>query len=105
MIHLGSPYEGLSVRRWAKQTQALLRAHPLNRSEIVRIVLKVWSDILVSKIGPFQIGRHLLAKPQIMGFFLHELIPLELARCHPGIWRGDRTAKEKELVHIPEVEL
>ena len=105
MTHRGSPYEGLPARRWAEKTQTLLRAHPLNRSEIVRIVLKVWNDILVSKIGGFQIGRHLLAKPQIMGFFLHELIPLELARRHPGAWRGDKSAKEKDLVHIPNPEL
>jgi len=105
MTDRASPYEKLPVKRWATKTQALLRAHPLNRAEIVQIVLKVWGDILASRIGAFEIGKHLLAKPQIMGFFLHELIPLELARCHPGVWRGDKLAKEKDLFYIPNPDL
>ncbi len=104
-MHRTSPYEGLPVRLWAEKTRALLRAHPLNHPEIVRVVIKVWDGILVSQIGGFQIGKHLLAKPQIMGFFLHELIPLELARRHPSVWRGDKSAKEKDLFCIPNPDL
>jgi hypothetical protein len=33
-----------------------------------------------------------------MRYFLHELIPLELARRYPGIWRHKETATEKDLV-------
>ncbi|HHT9125601.1 MAG TPA: ScaI family restriction endonuclease [Candidatus Brocadiia bacterium] len=87
-----------------QKTQALIRAHPLNTDEAVEIVLKVWDEIMTSAIGskPFKIGIDLLPKPQIMAFFLHELIPLELATRHPKIWRGDKSADEKDLVYIPD---
>lgn len=33
-----------------------------------------------------------------MGYFLHELIPLELTRRYPEIWRREENATEKDLV-------
>lgn len=45
--------------------------------------------------------RH-FPKPQILGFFLHELIPLKLKERYPKTWRGDETAPEKDVVYIPE---
>ena len=41
-------------------------------------------------------------KPQIMGFFLHELIPLELAARFPKEWRGDKSSDEKDIVYIAD---
>ncbi|MDI6760841.1 MAG: ScaI family restriction endonuclease [Candidatus Brocadiaceae bacterium] len=103
MSYKDSPYRDLPPKQWAKKTRDLVRAHPLKMEEAVEVVLKVWQDILTSAIGskPYQIGTDLLPKPQIMAFFLHELIPLELAARHPGIWRGDKSADEKDLVFIP----
>jgi len=105
MSSKGSPYEGLPPNRWAQKTRALIRAHPLDTGEAVGVILKVWEDILASAIGskPFRIGTDFFPKPQIMAFFLHELIPLELALRHPKLWRGDRSADEKDLVHIPDL--
>jgi hypothetical protein len=37
-----------------------------------------------------------------MGFFLHELIPLEIATLHPDEWTGERVASEKDIVYIPD---
>ncbi len=37
-----------------------------------------------------------------MGFFLHELIPLEIARRHPGVWRWEASAEDKDVVYIPD---
>jgi hypothetical protein len=64
----------------------------------------VWKDIFESGIGgkPFRIGVNLFPKPQIMGFFLHELIPLEFARRYPGVWRGEADARDKDLVYMPD---
>jgi hypothetical protein len=99
-----SPYAGLAENAWLKKTEELVSAHPLKTSEIRCVVLQAWSDIFDSKLGPhnFQIGRHIFPKPQIMGFFLHELIPLEIASRYPGKWRGDQTAADKDLVYIPD---
>lgn len=33
-----------------------------------------------------------------MGYFLHELIPLELARRYPEVWRREENGTEKDLV-------
>ena len=48
------------------------------------------------------IGRDIQPKPQIMGFLLHELIPLELQSRHPGEWRPEKAKNDKDLVYIPD---
>lgn len=102
--NMTSPYQGTHVDDWEAKTLELVSSHPLSTEEIVGVVLKVWDDIFDSKLGtkPFLIGTHILPSPQIMAFFLHELIPLELADSHPGVWRGDVSANEKDLVYIPD---
>ena len=97
-----SPYHGLSVNAWEKRTRELLSEHPLDTAEIYEVVLKVWADIFNSGIGnkPFKIGQDLFPRPQIMAYFLHELIPLEFARRYPGVWRREETADEKDLVYV-----
>lgn len=50
----------------------------------------------------FRIGVDIFPKPQIMGFFLHELIPLELAARYPMEWRIEKTAADKDIVNIPD---
>lgn len=37
-----------------------------------------------------------------MGFFLHELIPLEFSHRYPNIWRREETTDEKDMVYIPD---
>jgi hypothetical protein len=44
----------------------------------------------------------LFPRPQIMAYFLHELIPLEFSDRYPGIWRREETSDEKDLVYIPD---
>jgi len=97
-----SPYQGLPVENWEKRTRKLIREHPLGTTEIYDVVLKVWEDIFGSRIGskPFKIGKDLFPRPQIMAYFLHELIPLEFADRYPGVWRREITAGEKDLVYV-----
>jgi hypothetical protein len=60
-------------------------------------------SIFDSKIGnAFLIGKDIFPKPQIMGFFLHELIPLTLAKRYPDKWRKEETASEKDLIYMPD---
>lgn len=98
------PYSGIPKKKWAEKTKELVAAHPLKGKEIVEVVLLSWGAIFQSKIGPhsFRIGTDLFPKPQIMGFFLHELIPLEFAARHPKKWRGEQIAGDKDLVYIPD---
>lgn len=99
-----SPYHGLPITEWEKRTLELIRAHPLDTDEIYEVVLSVWDDIFKSSIGkrPFHIGQDLFPRPQIMAFFLHELIPLEFADRYPGVWRREETPDEKDLVYVPD---
>jgi hypothetical protein len=105
-VPLPSPYCGLPTTKWVQKTRQLIAAHPLDTKEIVDVVLLSWDAIFQSKIGPrgFRIGEHLSPKPQIMGFFLHELIPLELSARYPKFWRADENSSEKDLVYMPSPE-
>lgn len=100
---MSSPYEGIPSNRWAEKTHELIASYPLNMNELVDVVLASWRGVFASRIGhgAFQIGEHIFPKPQIIAFFLHELIPLELASRHPGVWRGEETAADKDVVFIP----
>lgn len=95
-----SPYKSKDVNEWSATTKQLIAKHPLTVEEIRNVVIGSWEDIFRSKIGKYRIGQDIFPKPQIMGFFLHEIIPLEFARRYPGTWRGERDARDKDLVCI-----
>lgn len=99
-----SPYTRLRPKSWPAKTKELLAGHPLDAKQAVQAILKAWADILGSGFGkkPFRIGVDLFPKPQILAFFLHELVPLELGVRYPKLWRGDKKADEKDLVYIPD---
>jgi len=97
-----SPYKGLPPTAWLGKTRQLIAEHPLEPDEIVEVVNESWNAIFSSSIGtkPFRIGVDLFPKPQIMGFFLHELIPLEFQRRYPTLWRAENCASDKDLVYV-----
>ncbi len=99
-----SPYARVPRSKWLAKTRELVRSHPLKMDEVVAVVLGAWDAIFESRIGPkgFRVGEHLFPKPQIMAFFLHELIPLEFAARYPKLWRAETTAQDKDLVYIPD---
>ena len=98
------PYKDVPESKWQEITAQLIELHPLDQEEIVEVVLLSWASIFKSRIGQkgFRIGKHIFPRPQIMGFFLHELISLEFASRYPGIWRGEVDRGDKDLVYIPE---
>lgn len=100
---MNSPYNQTKPNTWLATTEKLIDAHPLSSIEIVEVVLAAWDDIFVTKIGKrkYGIGREINPKPQIMGFFLHELIPLEFERRYPKKWRREKSASDKDLIYIP----
>jgi ScaI-like restriction endonuclease len=99
-----SPYRGTRRSEWPRVTRRLVQGHPLQPEEIVEVVLHCWDSIFASSIGTrgFRLGADIFPKPQIVGFLLHELIPLELQARHPGVWRADVSGDEKDLVYIPD---
>jgi hypothetical protein len=82
---MNSPYADVSPSNWLSITQGLVERHPLSTDAIVDVVLTSWQSIFNSQLGAkgFRIGRDIFPKPQIMGFLLHELIPLELKAKYP----------------------
>lgn len=101
MATSNTPYDGIPVEGWAKLTSKLIKAHPLSADELVNTVLKAWTELHVTRIGSreLQIGKDIFPNPQILGFLLHELIPVELAALHPKQWRREKTKGEKDLVY------
>lgn len=99
-----SPYDGLPEGQWLAKTEKLLADYPVQRSELVEVVLEEWESIFESRVGKLglRIGEHVFPKPQIMGDYLHELIPYDLQTRYPGQWRRDSTGADKDLVYVPD---
>lgn len=99
-----SPYTNVPQDKWAAKTDELIARYPLKMDELVEVVHLSWKAIFLSRIGEkgFKIGEHLFPKPQIIAFFLHELIPLELQTRYPGVWRGEEAASDKDVVYVPD---
>jgi hypothetical protein len=92
-----SPYFVKNTSEWDKITEELIAKHPLKKDEIVKTVLKSWDDIFNSKIGSFFIGKEIFPSPQIMSFFLHELVAHYLSLNHPGIYKVGTEKSEKDI--------
>jgi hypothetical protein len=102
---MASPYARLPEKKWIDRTRRLIAAHPLKSADIKAAVLDSWDSIFESKIGKhgIQIGKEIFPIPQLMGAFLHELIPLELSAKYPKSWRGNQNKGEKDLVCITDL--
>lgn len=98
-----SPYAGHPVAQWAQITRELVEDYPLQPNEIVDAALTAWDGILRTRIADeLQIGVDIFPGPQIMGNYLHELIPIVLERKFPGVWSRDLRKDDKDLVYLPD---
>ena len=96
-----SPYDGHPVSDWPAITIDLVGAHPLSRDIIRDAVLEAWEEIFRSKVGSLAIGKDIFPTPQIMGTFLHELIPIEIGKRSAGWRRGKGIEKDTHYVKDP----
>src|SRR3954453_13470425 len=99
-----SPYDGLAQEDWLPKTHPLVASYPVSSDEMVEIVLDEWESIFDSRVGKhgLRIGEHIFPKPQIMGDYLHELIPYEFKAGYPDDWRRDQGGDDKDLVYVPD---
>ena len=97
-----SPYAGKDKSEWKAITEKLIAQHPLDEKLLVQMILLAWNDIFETSIGRhnLKIGEHIFPKPQVIGALMHELIPAELAATYPKEWRGEKDAKDKDIVYI-----
>lgn len=98
-----SPYDSLPESEWRAKTIELVNDHPLSTDTIIDTVLEAWDGILKTKIADeLQIGMDIFPSPQILGNYLHELIPVILEKKYPGVWARDLEKKDKDLVYKPD---
>lgn len=96
---MASPYDNQPESLWADITAQLIAEHPLSNEDIVSAALEAWDGIMRTRIADeLQIGVDIFPTPQILGNYLHELIPVVLARKYPGMWSRDLQKKDKDLV-------
>lgn len=98
------PYEGKDKEKWYEVTRELIREHPLDMKEVRNIVLESWDEIftITNASEDFKIGENVYPKPQMMGFFLEELITQKIHKLDPKTWVADRTGYSKDLENISE---
>lgn len=100
---MSSPYKNLELSEWKNKTIDLVDNHPIDTREIVEIVLDAWERILTTKIGgELQIGVDVFPSPQILGNYLHELIPVLLSKKYINLWRKEIYKFDKDMVYIPD---
>ena len=104
---MNSPYSGKDKTKWHSITKKLIKKSPIHINELIMIVQEAWEDINNIKIGreKFKFGKEIFPKPQILGFFLHELIPLKLSKKYPQIWRPELEAHDKDIVNLKNQKL
>lgn len=98
-----SPYENVPINQWSKVTEELIQKYPLEMDDLTKAVLNAWKGIFKTKIADkLQIGVDIFPSPQMLGNYLHELIPLELEEMFPGKWSRDIKKNDKDLVYLPD---
>ena len=94
-----NPYENLPLNQWKAKTIELVEKHPLKKDELVDAVLTSWNKIFDTYIGnELKIGKDIKPSPQILGSYLHELIPIYFEKKYSGKWHKDQSKKDKDLV-------
>lgn len=98
------PYEGKLEEEWEEVTRNLMKEFPIDMNVIVDVVLKSWEEIFTisNETEDFIIGKTVFPKPQMMGFFLEEIITQKIHKLDPDIWVPDRTGYSKDLENLHE---
>lgn len=99
-----SPYINLPVDKWHSKTEELVNKHPL-KDKIKEVVLKSWEDIFNSKIGSFSIGKEIFPSPQILSFFLHELVAHYLSLEFPKRYKVGELKNEKDIHDMKDLSM
>jgi len=100
-----SPYSGKPESAWPRITQKLVSDHPLKPAACREAALTAWNTLWQTTVGagPLSVPLADLRVPAtVVGYFFEILLARELERRHPGIWRGNRSKDEKDLVYLPE---
>lgn len=98
-----SPYDGHDLQEWDNITKKIVEEYPISENDIVECVQDAWDKTKQTKIGDkLQIGVDVFPEPQVMGLFLHELIPVTLAEKYPKKFSKGKVKSEKDVVYSPD---
>ncbi len=92
------PYKDRPISEWQAVTDKLISEHPLDKQEIVAIILHAWGEIFNTNIGGLKIGTDFMPNPQMLGFFIETLTAVFLAKKYPAIWKHGKSKEEKDIV-------
>lgn len=100
---MNSPYYNKPTSEWQEITEKLIEQFPLSKDYLVHTVIRSWDDILKTNIADnLSILNSVRPKPQIMGFFLHEIIAHRICEDLPTEWRKEYAADDKDVVFISD---
>ena len=100
-----SPYRGNPGPSWLATTRRLVDAHPLKPAILREAALSAWAKLWETTLGSGQTSVKLgdLRVPAtVVGYFFEVLLARHLQRVAPGLWRGNQSKEEKDLVYLPD---
>lgn len=98
------PYENVEESEWKSVTERLIEEFPIKMEIIRDIVLDSWDELFTisNATHDFAIGETIFPKPQILGFFLEEIVTQKIHKLDPETWLPDPTGYSKDLENIKE---
>lgn len=98
-----SPYFNEPTQHWKAITSQLISNFPISMEELRSIVDQSWTSLFDTLIsGKFRIGTDIFPKPQIMGFFIHEIVALECNHRYPNLFRPEEDSRDKDVVCLKD---
>lgn len=96
------PYNGINESEWLNVTKRLIDEFPISMNDLCKIVLESWDEIftITNSSKDFSIGKTVFPKPQMLGFFLEEIITQKIHNLDPHTWIPDPTGYSKDLVNL-----
>ena len=97
-----SPYQDQKPEQWEETTRKIIKNHPISQDELKKTVLDAWDSILKTNISKYKIGEDIFPTQQMIGFLLQQLVSLHFENKYPEIWRGEKSASDKDMVCLTD---
>ncbi|MCD3403720.1 ScaI family restriction endonuclease [Streptococcus equi] len=98
------PYHNVKESEWKSVTERLIEEFPIEMETLRKIVLDSWNELFTisNATRDFAIGKTIFPKPQILGFFLEEIVTQKIHKLDPKTWIPDPTGYSKDLENVRE---
>lgn len=98
------PYANIPKNQWKQTTKNLISEFPIPMDEIKNIVLDSWEQLFTisNDTKDLAIGKTIFPRPQILGFFLEEIVTQKISKAYPDTWQPDPTGYSKDLENLKD---